>query len=421
MKTSPIVKETGTLLGGNMLAQVIALAAYFLLTRIFSPDDYGLYNIFYSYIEVLIILSTLKYEMAIVVADTDQEAKSIASFTLRLNTIVSLTLLTAALVLWLTGLMPGNFAQLGWMVLLIPPMVFFCGTSRVYSFLFNRMRRYSTIATSEIVNSAAGALLKIALGLLGMLQAGMPVGTVAGRAIANLVYRLKLKQLGQAPSFHTDPADSKAISHKHLNFPFYVATKDFLNCFSYNLPFLWLALYFTKAEVGLFALALTFTFRPVNLLSNSFEKVYYARTAENVRQGKSIGRMIGRFILTINAIALPVCILAWFVAEPVFSICFGGRWASCGIYVRALLPWIFITLSTSSLMFISNVFSTQKIEFYFFLVLLALRVTAIAVGIHAGSFLLAIRLYAAAGALVSASLLVWYLWQVRHYERTLKE
>ena len=60
------------------------------------------------------------------------------------------------------------------------------------------------------------------------------------------------------------------------------------------------------------------------------------------------------------------------------------------------------------------------IEFYFYLVLLVLRVAAIAIGIHAGGFLLAIRLYAAAGTLVSASLLVWYLWQVRHYERTPK-
>ena len=196
MKTSPILKETGTLLSGNVLAQGIALAAYFVLMRIFSPDDYGLYNIFYSYIEVLIILSTLKYEMAVVVAGSDSEANDISGATLRLNTLVSLLLLTVALVLWLTGALPGNFAQLGWMVLLIPPMVFFCGTSRVYAALFNRMHRYSSIAVNETVNAGIGALLKIVLGLLGVLQAGMPVGTVAGRAIANITYRLKLKQLG---------------------------------------------------------------------------------------------------------------------------------------------------------------------------------------------------------------------------------
>ncbi len=412
MRRLTIAKEMGTLVSGNVLAQVITLAAYFILTRIYSTEDYGLFSIFYSYIEVLIILSTCKYELAIVAADTDHEADALAHFTLRLNTTVSLVLLTVALVLWLTGLLPGNFSQLGWMVLLIPPMVFFCGTSRVYSFLFNRDHRYRTMALSETVNAAAGALIKIGLGLLGVLQAGLPVGTVAGRAVGNIVYRLKMKQLGKVSR-----AEQREAAAKHHNFPRYVATKDFVNSFSSNLPFLWLALYFDSAEVGLFALALTFTFRPVNILNVAFEQVLYARTAEGVREKRNVGRMIRRFLLVLNAVAIPLFVLAWFVAEPVFAFCFGGRWSGCGVYVQALLPWVFLMLSSTSLMFVSNVFGTQRTEFGFYLVLLVLRVAAIAVGIHSGSFLLGIRLYAAAGALVAASLLVWYLWQVRRYER----
>lgn len=419
MTHRPIVREISTLLSGNVLAQVIGLAAYFALTRIFSTEDYGLYSIFYSYIEVLIILSTCKYELAIVAADSDSEANAMVRFTLRLNTIVSVVLLSVALVLWLTGLLPGNFAQLGWMVLLIPPMVFFCGTSRVYSFLFNRAHRYSTMALSETVNAVAGAVIKIGLGLLGILQAGMPVGTVAGRAVGNLVYRLKCNPITQNTQNTPITPNPRAVARKHRNYPRYVATKDFVNSFSSNLPFLWLALYFDRADVGLFALALTFTFRPVNVLNVAFEQVLYARTAEGVRERKSVGRMIVRFLLLLNAVAVPLFVLAWFVAEPVFAFCFGGRWAGCGVYVQALLPWVFLMLSSTSLMFISNVFSTQRTEFGFYLVLLVLRMAAIAVGIHAGSFLLAIRLYATAGALVAASLLVWYLWQVRRYEHSL--
>lgn len=414
MRDKTIVKEMGTLLSGNVLAQVITLVAYFALTRIFSTEDYGLYSIFYSYIEVLIILSTCKYELSIVTADTDREAAAVSRYTLRLNAIVSFLLLTVVLALWLTDSLPGNFSQLGWMVLLIPPMVFFCGTSRVYSFLFNRAHGYRIMAASETVNAASAALLKIGLGLLGVLQAGLPVGTVAGRAIGNLVYRLKMKHLE-----HCTWREQREAARKHRNFPRYVATKDFINSFSGNLPFLWLALYFDRADVGLFSLALTFTFRPVNILNGAFEQVLYARTAEGVREHRSVSRTIWRFLLTVNAFAIPLFVLAWFVAEPVFAFCFGGKWAGCGVYVQALLPWVFLMLSSTSLMFISNVFSTQRIEFGFYLVLLALRIAAIAVGIHAGDFLLAIRLYAAAGALVAASLLVWYLWQVRRYERSL--
>lgn len=414
-KKNGIIKEMGTLAGGNLLAQSITLVAYFALTRIFSTEDYGLYSIFYSYIDVLIILSTLKYEIAVVKADDDREAAAVAHFTLRINTIVSVVLLTLATLLWLTGWLPERFQELGWMVLLIPPMVFLCGTSRVYSFLFNRFHRYGTMATSETVNSASAAALKIGLGLTGVLQAGMPIGTVAGRAVGNLAYRLRLRQL-QLPA--TSRSDEKAAARKHRNFPLYVATKDFINSLSYNLPFIWLAMYFDHAEIGLFGLALTFTFRPIHIFNNAFEHVLYARTAEAVRNNLGIRRMTLRFLAVLNAIALPLFVCAYFVAEPVFTFFFGGRWSGCGVYVQALLPWIFFMLSSSTMKYISNVFSRQRTEFCFYIALLVLRVAAIAIGIHSGDFLTAIRLYAAAGALVFASLLLWYLYLVERYERT---
>lgn len=416
MKTKGIAGEAATMVSGNVLAQLLALAAYFVLTRIYSPDDYGLFNIFYSYIEVFIILSTCKYELAVVVADDEREAAAVSRFALRLNTVVSLILLTIALVLWLCGALPGNFSQLGWMVLLIPPMVFFCGTSRVYSFLYNRFHRYSQIALSENVNAGSGALLKIALGLLGMAPAGLPVGTVLGQAASNINYRLRMKSLALP---QTSAAEGKDAARKHSNFPRFVATKDFVNTFSANLPFLWLALYFNRAEIGLFGLALTFTRQPVLLLCAAFERVLYARGAEAVRQRQPLRRTVGRFLLAINAVAIPACALLWFCAEPLFSFGFGARWQGCGVYVQALLPWVLLTLTANSLMFVANIFSTQRTEFFFNLAQLLLRVVALYIGIRMGSFLLSIRMFAAVSALVSAALTVWYLWQVRRYDATL--
>lgn len=411
-----IVREAATLVSGNVLAQAITLAAYFVLTRIYTPEDYGLFNIFYSYIEVLIIFSTCKYELAIVVASDEAEAAAVARFALRLNAVVSMLLLTLALVLWLTGTLPGNFAQLGWMVLLIPPMVFFCGTSRVYSFLYNRFHRYAQIALSDSANAGVGAMTKILLGLLGLSHSGMPVGAVVGQAASNINYRLRLRSLS-LPA--TNSAASRYAAAKHRNFPYFVATKDLVNTFSSNLPFLWAALYFERAEVGLFGLALTFTLQPVNILSTAFERVLYARTAEAVRDHRPALHILLRFLGIILMVALPLCVLAWFFAEPLFVFSFGDRWQGCGSFVQALLPLAVVGLCSTSIMFIPNIFSTQRIEFFFFVVLLVLRVVAMVVGIGAGSFVLTIGIYAAAGTLIKGSLLLWYLWQMRHYERSL--
>lgn len=416
IRGSVLAREAATVVSGNVLAQAVSMLAYLVLTRIFSPSDYALFNIFYSYIEVLVILSTCKYELAVVISHDDRETSSVMRFALRLNTVVSLLLLTLVAVLYFTGNLPGSFSSLGAIVLLIPPMVFFSGSSRVYAALFNRLHRYRLIAAYETTNASAGAVLKALLGLLGLKQAGLPLGAVLGQASANLLYRFRMRGTALPK---TTRAEQLAAARKHRNFPLFVASKDFINSLSSSLPFLWLAMYFDRVDVGLFGLAFTVVFRPVNLINTACERVLYARTAECVRERRSIGPLIRRFLLVVNAVAIPAGIVGWFVAEPLFTFLFGSNWTGCGVYVRALLPWIVLSLSSTSLMFVSNIFSTQRTEFGFYLALLALRVAAIAVGIHAGSFLLAIRLYATAGTLVAASLLVWYLWQVKCYERSL--
>lgn len=416
IRESVLVREAATVVSGNVLAQVISMLAYLVLTRIFSPSDYALFNIFYSYIEVLVILSTCKYELAVVVARDDRETSAVMRFALRLNAVVALLLLTLVAVLYFAGGLPDSFSSLGAIVLLIPPMVFFSGSSRVYAALFNRLHRYRLIAAYETTNASAGSVLKALFGLVGLKQAGLPLGAVLGQASANLLYRFRLRGVALPKVSHSEQV---AAARKHRNFPLFVASKDFINSLSASLPFLWLAMYFDRADVGLFGLAFTVVFRPVNLINNACERVLYARTAESVRAHRSIGSVIRHFLLMVAAVAVPVAVVGWFVAEPLFTFLFGSNWTGCGVYVRALLPWIVLSLCSTSLTFVSNIFSTQRIEFGFYLVLFVLRVAAIAVGIHAGSFLLAIRLYATAGALVAASLLVWYLWQVRRYERSL--
>jgi O-antigen/teichoic acid export membrane protein len=416
IRESVLVREAATVVSGNVLAQVISMLAYLVLTRIFSPSDYALFNIFYSYIEVLVILSTCKYELAVVVAQDDRETSAVMRFALRLNAVVALLLLTLVAVLYFAGGLPDSFSSLGAIVLLIPPMVFFSGSSRVYAALFNRLHRYRLIAAYETTNASAGFVLKALFGLVGLKQAGLPLGAVLGQASANLLYRFRLRGVALPK---VSRSEQVAAARKHRNFPLFVASKDFINSLSASLPFLWLAMYFDRADVGLFGLAFTVVFRPVNLINNACERVLYARTAESVRAHRSIGSVIRHFLLVVAAVAVPVAVVGWFVAEPLFTFLFGSNWTGCGVYVRALLPWIVLSLSSTSLMFVSNIFSTQRIEFGFYLVLFVLRVAAIAVGIHAGSFLLAIRLYATAGALVAASLLVWYLWQVRRYEHSL--
>ncbi|MCR4659516.1 MAG: oligosaccharide flippase family protein [Bacteroidales bacterium] len=405
------VRETTTLLSGTAGAQAITVAAYFFLTRIYGPDDFGLLGIFCSVLDVLIILSTCKYELSIVASDSDREASAVAALSLRLNAIVSLLLLAVTAALVLTGALPGKLRELGPLALLIPPMIYFSGTSRIYENIFNRRRKYSTIAGSEAAAAATTVGLKAGLGLAGLLHSGLPIGTVLGRAAGNIVYRLRLHRL---PS--TTRQERRQAAVKHRNYPLFVAPKDFAASLSTNLPLIWLAQYADLGEAGFYSLAIAFTFRPVNIINVSVEKVLYSRAMEHLQKREPIWPEVRAFLLPAAAAAVVAGALLFVWGGPLFGLLFGAEWVACGYYIRCLLPWVMAMLLANSLMYVSNVFSTQSAEFMFCLVGLALRAAGCWVGIAAGSFRLGILLFGAASCAVSLALLWWYLYQVRRHD-----
>ena len=411
-------------MSGNIVAQAIAFASYFIVTRLFSPEDIGFYNIFFSYIEVLIIFSTGKYEMATVLADSDREAMAVARFALRANTFFSLLLISVAVlffsVSWLSDYqLPAFYYQF---LVLIPPMVFFCGTLRVYSFLFNRKRHFLPISLSEVLGSGVVSLLKVAFGFLSRMAPlfctlGLPLATVLGRMASNFSYLVRLRGLDYPKDI--TKTERRRAARKFRNFPLYTMPKEFVSSLSSNLPFIWLALYFDKAEVGLFALALTFVFRPVNILNGVFEKLLNVRIAEMVRQRQSISGYLCRFFLIVNLVALPVAVVAFFFGGDIFVFFFGDRWEGCIHYIRCLLPWTLVALTSTSLTFLFGVFGRQRTEFVFFLVLLFLRAASMVAGIVCHDFRLGILLFALSGVAVYSALIVCYLLMVRRYESTL--
>ena len=419
------LRDSGTLLSGSLIAQGIAFLAYLVLGRLFTPDDFGLYNIFYSYIEVLIILSTCKYELAIVIADSDDQAAALTRLTLRLNALFSSLLLLIVLLLALFHVTPSSLPPQ--LYLLIPPMVFFCGTTRVYTFLFNRYKHYRQIATSEVVTSLGGTLLKILFGLLNSAMQlfhtlGLPLGTILGKVAGNIYYRLQVKkyELRTKTSLpHPNTSYFIALSSSFKNFPLYTMPKELVSSFSANLPFLWLSVHFDNALIGLFGLALTFTMRPVGILANAFEKVFYTSYSEKVRQHQPLWRDTLRFTLALNAVVVPVVVVAFFFAEPLFTFLFGDKWVGTGYYVRCIIPWLVVLLNANSLAFVANIFSTQRIDFFFQIAQLLLRIAALWVGISQDNFRLAILLFCAVSTVVQLLQWGWYLLQLHRHDRRL--
>ena len=73
---SDVVRNTTKLLSANVLAQVVGLLIYPLLTRLYSQDDFGLLSLFVSMGGVLALVSTAEYQYSIVLPKDEKTAVS---------------------------------------------------------------------------------------------------------------------------------------------------------------------------------------------------------------------------------------------------------------------------------------------------------------------------------------------------------
>ena len=415
---SHFIRNSGTLLTGNVVAQGLAFLAYLLLLRLFTPDDFGLCNVFFSYTEVLIILSTCKYEMAIVVAPDDNEASLLARLAFRLNALLTLLLFAVAAVMALTGVTLSNLPAI--LLLLLPLLVYFTGTYRIYVFLCNRHKEYRALALGEVVSVSGGTVTRILFGLIAPMlnlfhTIGLPLGSVLGKMAGHAYLHHVVCRKNHY--YHPTAAPLRPIARKYINFARYVMPRELVSSFSANLPLMWLSLYFDKPLLGLFSLALTFTQRPAGILANTFEKVLYQSSSVTVQQQLPLRRNILRFALLLGVGVAAVAAVVFLFAEPLFVLLFGGQWVGTGYYVRCLLPWMSMLVISNSLSFISSIFGTQRVDFILQVVQLLLRAVALYIGIHQGDFQLAVLLFCIVSAVVQAVQLAWYLYQVHRYEQ----
>ena len=58
-------RNSAKLLSSNAIAQIIGLLIYPILSRLYSPDDFGLVNLFLSIGGVITLFATAEYQYAI--------------------------------------------------------------------------------------------------------------------------------------------------------------------------------------------------------------------------------------------------------------------------------------------------------------------------------------------------------------------
>jgi O-antigen/teichoic acid export membrane protein len=86
------------LISGTAFAQLIPILLQPLLRRSFTPDTFGAYSVYMSLLGILIVISSLKYELAIILPEKDNEAMAVFFLSVILNFVFNLILFIVILI-----------------------------------------------------------------------------------------------------------------------------------------------------------------------------------------------------------------------------------------------------------------------------------------------------------------------------------
>jgi O-antigen/teichoic acid export membrane protein len=404
---------------GSTISQIIALAIYPILTEIYTPEEHGLFSLYLGIIAITGIISTGRYQMAILMPAEDKKAVNIAALGLFLAIILSLILLLIVIFFRKSIALVFNNPNIEYWLLFVPLSTLMIGIFQVSIYWHNRFKKFRNTAAGNLTQSIANSGVKLSTSAQIPSGGGLIFGAIIGQ-IAGSMFFLWSWLKGFRGSFSSISWKMmKQVGREYYKFPGFNLPNNLLNSISNSLPVFLISAYFGAAQLGLYSLGFTMIFRPMNLITNSMEQVFSQRLIMKYNQAESIWLDFKTLLKRSIQIGFIPFLLAGIFGPFIFRVIFGAEWEVSGRYMQLLIPWFFTAFLANQLTFIPDLFSRQKTAFLLNIIRLVLRIIGLAIGIYYKNIYLALGLFSFASLTIVIITLIWYVRLVKAFERSI--
>lgn len=381
LTNSTFKKNFVILLSGMAIAQLIPILGSPILTRLFSPESFGIFATFTAIASFALVPVSGKYELAIILPKRDEEAFNILILTVLVSLVISAIY---GLVLFASqGLIIDFFdiPKMANVLWLIPIFVFFQSCYRTYNEWCIRKNTFKALSQNKVLNSTGVTGFSMILGLFGN-SLGLVVGQILGQIVAVLTGAFKVFK-GDVNLFSALSAKKQRFFfRKYSNFARFLIPGQLVNSLSVQLPVFFIGSQFGAETLGLYALTERVLGVPLSFLGNSVRDVFKQKAAEDYKEK---GNCLSIYVKTTRSLIalsiIPFAVL-FFTAPYLFGFIFGSEWEQAGVFTQALLFMYllsFISMPTSWIFIIAE---KQKLDLLWQVSYLVLTGLALGLGYY---------------------------------------
>ncbi len=346
VKKNNFIKDIAVLTTGTVIAQVIPLLFYPILSRLFTPDDFGVLASVISLTAILGVIATGKYEFAILIAPT----KDIAVILVFLIIILSFLFLSFSLFILLIfsdsiSLLLNDSKLESW-IFISPISAFLAVIYSIYNEWCVRNGYFKQLSLNKITNGGSNAVFKTVLGLVKVSAGGLVIGDFLGRLVTAVLCTVKARKADRDMFIIPSKKNITAIAKKYSKFPKLILPGQLLNTFNANLTTFIFLTFFSVTELGYYSMALMILILPSLVITNSVKDVFRKKANEIfLKEGNCIA-VYNKTLFILAFISFFGFSVFYFIAPTMFSFVLGEQWYMAGKYAQILSPMVAISFVT---------------------------------------------------------------------------
>lgn len=401
---SPFVKNLLVVMSGTVAGQIIGFLLIPVVSRLYSPSDFGIFGSFDAIMMVIIAGVTLDYTQALMLPKENNDAINL--FVLSCISAVLISILCLAVCLFapvfILGLMKTRNA---WILVLLVMYALVIGLNQACQAWCIRVKAFKQTSASQVIRSLSLKGTQIVFGCFRGGAAGLIVGNVLADILAslNLIRVVIPDVLIFRNRIRWDRI--KQLAKDYRDFPMYSASQGVINALSSGLPVLLLSHFYGLAIAGAYAFGMIILQAPTGFLLRALRQVLFQKASETHNYGDRLTPIFMKTTLALFALAFLPALILFLWGPQLFTWIFGYEWRTAGELARRLTPlMIFISCSLPAVIF-AKIVRMQRFVFFYDLCLLAARVLALVFGGMYLGFLPTVMLFALVSAAMSAVLI----------------
>lgn len=353
MRLNKFIGDSFLMILSSGIAQVILIITTPIITRLYSPTEFGEFTIFSNIAMILIPIINARYDLLIVNTKNDRSANILSQISFLISLLILLILIPIfAISAWLYP----NFI-LDFIFIII--MLFLVSLTNIFTNYLNKERKYKVLSLINVFRAGSMALLQIIFGLLALGSLGLIIGfSLSYIAGITLGYKTFKKHF----NIVRDKEETKALFLENKNQLVYSTPSILLNSLSFSVVVFFIGILYTNTEVGIYGMAIRVLGIPVTIISLGLSKIFMQQANDYYIEHGNFRNLLLKFSSILVIVSIILYVPLYLFSEELVNILLGHSWVDAITVIKIVIPLFVIRLIVSTVSLSVIVLQKQQLE-----------------------------------------------------------